>query len=170
MESGDLKKHVRVHTHDRPYKCASCPATFTQSSSLRVHERVHKGVRYTCDQCHHQFTRNYFLQQHKRRHVTGMEKEFVLHDQPVPGDPHDVSSLTHGVVGVNVPHQHHGITHSSDAEAAAVVVQAVQVWGVFFLFSFQVLQSVERVEMAAAAASGVASVPLVPSVPVPPQV
>lgn len=143
VESGDLKKHVRVHTHDRPYKCVSCPATFTQSSSLRVHERVHRGVRYTCDQCHHQFTRNYFLQQHKRRHVAGLDKD--PHMCP-PG--HDPVSLSH--VGVSVPHAHHHVVgHGSDADAAAVVVQAVQV-----------LQSVERVELAAAV-----GMPMVPSVP-----
>lgn len=40
--AGDLAKHVRSHTLNRPYQCSICDKSFTHIGSLNTHLRIHR--------------------------------------------------------------------------------------------------------------------------------
>ncbi|XP_036288281.1 zinc finger protein 445 isoform X2 [Pipistrellus kuhlii] len=68
--SSYLECHRRLHTKEKPFKCRVCGRAFRWSSNRARHERIHTGLKpYKCSLCGKAFQRLYAYHLHQESHA-----------------------------------------------------------------------------------------------------
>ena len=65
----NLKRHMMIHSGEKPHVCNFCRMTFNQRNILKSHLLIHTGEKpFKCDVCEQCFNQSSNLKRHKGRH------------------------------------------------------------------------------------------------------
>ena len=64
----ELRKHLQMHTSEKPFKCETCAKSFLYQCKLKAHQRTHSKKSFECVICEACFPRNDSLKRHMYNH------------------------------------------------------------------------------------------------------